>query len=296
MRVNLLADIFGANWESWQDILIIAFIILAVGLLFYGIAFLLVNNGRMEDDGKRMAKRVAWYEKQLEIKRKALELEKDKGEQELEQSRKELKEKQDAANEAETKAILTRQQVFMKKKELQELLGNLETTQKELSEYQKRDGTVVPVDVAVNCVTESTLDKSELPMDTAFADCKIPKGETLTFTAADITNYIHKKANITFTEAVGKRAASFKFEDKGNKTSKAFVLISDLSGGKIRLTFKCGPDYAAKLCKHLKNNISVSSYPSGLIWFTLNNEKAPCSLELIKLLIDISYRIAKIGY
>lgn len=296
MRVNLLADIFNANWEAWQDIAFILLIVLAVGLLFFGIAFLLISNSRMEADGRRMAKRKAWYEKQLETKRRALELEKEQGEQELDESRKELEEKRKAAAEAEAKAKETREQLIRKKQELSELLNNLETTQEELAEYLKRDGTIVPTDVVVNISTEKVLSVSGLPMNPAYTDCKIPTGTTFDFTVKDITDYIHKKPNISFTAAVGKRPASFKFEDKANKTSKSFALVSDMGGGIFRITFKCGPDYGMKLCKHLMGSVNVSKYPSGLVWFTVNNEKSPCSLEFIKLLIDISYRIAKIGY
>lgn len=79
MKVNLLADLFYANWELWQDILIILFIVIAIGLLFYGIAFLFIYNARTEGSGKRMAKRAAWYERQLDIKRRALDPDNDKG-------------------------------------------------------------------------------------------------------------------------------------------------------------------------------------------------------------------------
>lgn len=296
MKIELLADIFNANWETWQDYVFIILVSLAAVFLFFGLTFILVSNARSEADGKRMAKRVAWYEKQLKVKRRALEMEKEKGEQKLEESRRELEERRKEANDAETKANSTRQQIRQKRQELSELLGNLETTQKELAEYQKRDGTVVPVDVAVNCLTDSLLQKSELPMDSSYSDCRIPKGETFAYALSELTEYLHKKPSISYTAGTGKRPASFKYESKNAKTGKTFALVSDLGSDKFRMTLKCGPDYGSKLCKHLKNNVQVSAYPSGLLWFTVSNEKNPCSLELAKLLIDISYRIARLGF
>jgi len=166
---------------------------------------------------------------------------------------------------------------------------NVEMTKKQLAEYQKREGTQVSEDIAINALTDKTLAESKRVME-AYIDCKIPKGSKLSFTVADVKSYISKKQGITFAEGKGQAPTNYKVE------KKTLALVYALPNGKVRVTFKCGPAYGAKLCKYLKQNVSNAKFPYGLTWFTVSNETAACSLELVEQLIDISYKIAKLGY
>lgn len=290
MKVNLHADIFNANWANWQDIAFIAIIILIAAFLLFIIIFAILRNSRAETDGRRMAKRILWYEQQIEAKRQTLEYEKAKSQAELEESRKELAEKETAAAAAESRTAVAREQLYIREQEIRRLLETVEMTKIELAEYQKREGTNVPEDIAINALTEKTLAESELAMIPGLYDCKIPSGINFNFTLKDITDYIAMKPKITVNEGVGQKPSNYKVEDK------TFAFVTALSNGKMRMTFKCGPSYGAKLIKHLNQNVSAAKFPYGLIWFTVTNETGVCSLELVKQLLDISYKIARLGY
>jgi hypothetical protein len=282
-------DIFNANWELWQDILFIVLVALVTIGVIYIVVLLLLSNSRMEADGRRMAKRMAWYERQIEMRRKTLEVEKAHSKAELDESRKELAEKEAAAAEAETKAAKARAELLEQERKIRILLETAEMSKKELSEYQKREGTNVSEDIAVNALTDKAIAESGLETDSRYTDVKLPLGRTFAFTAQDVAVYISKKPNIAFTEGTGLKPANFKVGDK------TLALVYALPGGKVRVTFKCGPAYGAKLSSTLKN-VSTAKFPYGLLWFTVSNETAPCSLELIQQVIDISYKIARLGY
>ena len=281
---NLLCA-FDTGWETWQHITFYALIAVAGVFFFYIMLFLFLRNTRMAKSGRRLA----WHEKQMDVKRQSLEAEKSLTKAELEQKRNELKEKEDAIKAAEDKAKAAREQLLRNEQEIQRLIMNAEMTKKELADYQKREGTNVSEDIAINTLTDKTLLQSKIVMD-VLPDCKIPKGKTMAFTVKNVTDYIEKMQNITFDPGVGQKPANYKVE------KKTLALVYSLPNGKVRVTFKCGPVYAAKLCKHLAKNVSVAKFPYGLTWFTVSNETAPCSLELIQQLLDIAYRIAKLGY
>lgn len=286
--IRLLGDIFNANWSGWQDI---TFYVLAalIALLLLSIVIVLVTN-RTQASGRQIAKRIGEYERQVEMKRKLLEIEKEKSSLELEHVRKELKEKAALMNGAETAALTARQQYSAKKQEIKKLLETVEMTKQELAEHQKREGTNIPEDIVVNALTDRMLASSSFEMDATFMDCKLPAEKTLNYTLNDVADYISKKSAITASDSDENKSVNYQIEDN------TFAVLFGLPDNKIRLTFKCGPSYGAKLCKHLKYNVSKAKFPSGLLWFTVDNETVPCALERIKQMIDISYRIAGLGY
>ena len=281
---NLLAA-FNSNWESWQMAVFVALIVIAGIFFFYIMVFLFIGNARMAKSGRRLA----WHEQQMNVKRKTLETESTFSKAELEHKRKEVKEKEEAIKETETRAKAEREQLLRNEQEIQKLLMNAEMTKKELAVYQKREGTNVSEDIAINVLTNKTLLESKLQMDD-FQDCKIPKGKTMQLNVKQVTDYIEKMSDITVERGVGLKPSNYKV------SKMTLALVYALPDGKVRVTFKCGPAYGAKLCKYLGRNISVAKFPYGLTWFTVSNETAPCSLELVEQLVDISYRIAKLGY
>ena len=282
--INLLSAI-NSNWESWQNVVFFVLVAVAGIFLCYILVFLFIGNTRMAKSGRKLA----WHEKQMDVKRQSLETEKTYSKAELEKTRKELKEKEDAIKDAEVKAKAAREQLLRSEQAIQNLIMNAEVTKKELAVYQKREGTQVSEDIAINALTDKTLLQSKFAME-ALPDCKIPKGKTMSFTVKNITDYIEKMQDITSEPGVGQKPTTYKV------SKMTLALVYSLPNGKMRVTFKCGPAYAAKLCKHLERNISVAKFPYGLMWFTVSNENAPCSLELVQHLLDISYRIAKLGY
>lgn len=289
MNTDLLAGVFFEHWVLWQDIVFIAMLAAAAVLFFSILVFIVLNNARMESDGRRAAKRVAWYEQRIALERKALEAEEEKARLELEQSRKELSEKREAADEAETAAVAARQKIFFIEQELKKLFEQNEMNKRELAEYQKREGTYVPEDVVINILTERVINESRYDMDAAFTDCKIPRRMAAAYNMDTVKEYIAKKPDVEVFEGKGKTPARYKVN------GKVFAFVYGTEKG-ISISYKCGTDYGAKLTNHLKGIVANAKFPYGLIWYSVSNETLACPLELMQLLIDISYRIAKLGY
>lgn len=143
---------------------------------------------------------------------------------------------------------------------------------------------------AVNKVTEKMVLESQLQMDNFYKDIRIPLLVTKNYAINDIDAYLMLKNDIIKKQATGKKPTSYKIG------GKSFALLNDLGNGQYKLTIKCGPAYGTKLMEYFKDTISPSLFPYGFLWFSIANEKKSLSFELIKLLIDISYAIAKIGY
>jgi len=143
---------------------------------------------------------------------------------------------------------------------------------------------------AVNKSTEKTILESKLQMDNLYKDIKVPLVTTKEYSINDIDTYLMLKKDIFKKQATGKKPTSYKIN------GKSFALLNDLGDNKFKLTIKCGPAYGTKLSEYFKDTVSPSTFPYGFIWFSVSNEKKHSSFELIKLLIDISYAIAKIGY
>jgi len=288
MGKYLFFDIFGANWDSWQDFAFIAMIAFAALLLLFIVIFVILKNPRMDEDSKRIIRRVEHQEKEIEAKRKVLVFERAKHETKLEENFAKIKEREEAAEEAAAATDEMRVTLRKKEQEIEALLKTAEMTKRELAEYQKREGTQVSEDVAVNALTERVISESKLEADSRFQDCKIPAGRNLV-TFDNLVEYISDKAEVTFAEAVGQKPANYKVD------GRTFALLYKV-GNHVKMTFKCGPAYGSKLCKYLPQNVSASKFPYGLLWFTVSNEYAVCSREIFRQLVDISYKIAKFGY
>lgn len=290
-NINILAGLFYEHWALGQDVVfIIALVVLAL-LFFSIITFLILNNARMETSGRRTAKRIKWYEKQIELERLALEAEEEAVKLELEQSRRELDEKRKEAEQAEKQANETRKKMSETEEELRKLFEQNEMTKSELAKYRKREGTYVPEDVVVNILTEKVISESIFVMDEVYAkSCKVPKSVARIYGSQEIAEYISGKPGVEMFSAVGKKPARYKIN------GKLFAFVYFLDNDKIRISFKCGPDYGSKLAYFFPGIVSKAKFPYDLIWYSVTNESKPCRLELIKLLLDISYRIAKLGY
>ena len=281
---NLLLDVFDVGWAGWQDAVIILLVVFIVLMIAFCVTFMLVNNSK--NTAKSMARQVAWYEKRIEIKRRELEVEKARSVEALNESRKQLREKEIQALAAEFEAEKAKKALLEKEEEVKQAIFTAEMTKKELAEYQKREKTNVPEDFVINTVTEKVLKASEYKMRTEFSDCLIPV--SITPVATDLViKHISKKQDIT-NSSTSNGKETYKVE------GKTFAIVSE-SNGIVKVTFKCGPAYASKLIKYAKPYITSSKFPQGIIWFTFEGQHGS-SMELICQMIDISYRIAKLGY
>jgi len=284
--VFYFGDLFNANWSRWQNVVFILLIIFVSLMIIFLIVFVVINKVKSENEAERIAKKIELYEKELEAKRLTLEHDNQLKKTELDKTLDILKEKEAETSQAEMKADSIRLKLAEKEAEIKKLLATAEMTKKELANYQKREGTNVSEDVAVNAITERTITNSKRKMDAN----QIPLTETEDFTFFDIDSYLKAKEKTLVSESTGKKPFNYKIENR------TYALLIDQGDGKIKLTFKCGPAYGSQLKSYLPDNVSESKFPYGLLWFTVTNETKPCSLELIKQLVDISYAIAKLGY
>ena len=285
----MILDIFNLGWETWQDVTALIAIIFAGLLIIFLIIFLIANFGRKNADEKRLAKQIAWYDEQIALQKQSLEEEKAKNDKELKASREMLAAKEREAAAAEKAATRAQTDLEKKEAEVKKAIEQAEMTKIELAAFQKREKTNVPEDYALNVLTNRVIDSSPLTMRTDLKDIKIPLGKTFEYTVKEVIAYVSKKQNITVEEASGKKPNNYKV------AGKTYAMLSDTGEGGFKLVFKCGPSYGSKLIANNNDFVSHSKFPYGLLWFQVDSNKN-CSLELIKLLIDISYRIAKLGY
>ena len=290
MRTDLLLTIVFKNWDLWQEIVLLGLLVVMVALLLY-LVITGITRGIADgpEDQKRKAKQIERYERELQERRAVLEKEKSEVESELNESRQVIEEKKRETEEAEASAAAVKIELQKREEEMRIMLESTDMTKKELAEYQKRAKTFVAEDFIINTLTNKVLLESQLPMRDDADDCKVPKDITMDYTRDEVFKYLEKKDKAVLQDSAGKRCEVFKI----NGTTFAMLFPADAEGH-MRMTFKCGPGYGTKLsAKYCKNAIEKAKFPYGLLWFSANNT---ASLEVIKQLADISYRLAALGY
>ena len=144
----------------------------------------------------------------------------------------------------------------------------------------------VPGDFIVNAITRSVVKDCPYEMrdDLEF---RTPVAITKDFNTTALRDYM---CAFEDTErSGGSRGEVFKIN------GKSFAMFNTRAGEKFRITVKVGNHYADKLRVAFPETISKAKFPAGLFWYSVENE-TECSLELAKLMVEISYNIAKAGY
>ena len=287
---NLMAAIFDVKWESWQDIVVIFLIVgiaLVVILLLISVIVKGVSSGEMEK--RRRAKQIERYETECATRKEELSKEKNEIEGQLGVNRQRILDKEHEAQAAEAEAEKVRAEIKAREDVIRVLLESANMTKKQLSEHMLKTDAIVSEDFIINTLTSKVIAESLIVMDENVEDDKVPKDITIQYSAAEVIKYLKNKNKVTFQDNPGKRCDVFKV----NGTTFA-LLYPATDKGKIRLTIKCGPNYGNKLAsKYLLASVEKSKFPYGLLWFSVNGT---ASFEVIKLLIDISYSLAKLGY
>ena len=204
----------------------------------------------------------------------------------LNESRKRINEKKLEVEEAERKRLEAEEEMKRRELEIKELLETSEMTRIELKNWQKKAKTFVSEDFIINTLTEQVLSKSNLEMRSDITECRVPKDITHKYSYNDVLEYLNNKKKVEFQDNQGKVF-------KVNGTTLAFLYqVNDKD--EMRVTIKCGPNYAQKLVsKYSNKSVDKAKFPYGLLWFDVNYD---ASFELVKQLIDISYRLASLGY
>lgn len=139
----------------------------------------------------------------------------------------------------------------------------------------------------INRITLLTVRGSNLKLHENADGVMLPQDKTLGYTFGDIYEYAKEQAS-----SVKKMREKNAFSYRVN--GKSFLMTSQRSG-KVQITFKCGPAYAKALME-VYPQIVKSKFPYGVIWFMIDADEQGTPLELVKLLIDISYAITLHDY
>ena len=111
---------------------------------------------------------------------------------------------------------------------------------------------------------------------------------TMDYTIEDIIAYIMSLPKVQHTPSM--RTAVYKIK------GKTFAMFSNQKiQGRYKLAVKCDPYYAEKLSELYPKNYYKAKFPKGERWYTVEDNN-DCALEVAKLLIEISYNIAKAGF
>ena len=286
MKNILSFALFGYEWGFWQEALLIFLMVAVVLLIIFIPVFLVLKE-------KRKSK-VQEYREASEYKHKTnailavSEAENEVLREELEKERQRLDDKR--REEAELAAMTEQRKQELKDQGeiIKNLLASAAMTKAQLEAYQKQENMIVPEDLIINTVTEMALSKSDYEMSHYVADCPIVKDETFSYTSDEIAEYIGAKKDARISGTAHCKV----FKVEGN--TFAMFYPSSESGGKMRVTLKCGPTYGSKLeTVYTAGAVTKAKFPYGLLWYTVDET---ASLEMVKLLVTISYTIATLGY
>lgn len=141
----------------------------------------------------------------------------------------------------------------------------------------------------INAITRRLLIDTEFERRTDVEDFKVPINKTTYVAHETVEKYLSELLEAEIAGDPEKSPAIYKID------GKTIALLYNLGGGKFQMKFKCGPLYGFLLNGLYPEFIEKSAFPHEMMWFILEN-KGVYSFELIKLLIDISYTIAKAGF
>jgi predicted DNA-binding protein (MmcQ/YjbR family) len=278
---NLILSVFTP--VQWVFIGIFAAILLALLILLLYFLYVMIFKPDLKADINAM-------DAEFKEDKKRLVAEKKLAEAEIKRSAKGIDEKAERARQLESEAELMRKELMLQGVREDQAREIAIMTLSQLFELKNKEMKDVSADFMINTVARRVLIDSEFERRDDVADFKVPVNKTTGFTVKDIETYLLALPEVVYSEAKGKTADTFKV------LGKSFVLLYDLNDGKFKLTVKCGPYYGQRLAQLYPESFGKAKFPYGMIWFTLDNTYGSYSFELVKLLIDISYNIAKAGY
>lgn len=229
-------------------------------------------------------------EKLFKEERKRIAAEKEYAKAEIKRSSKVIDEKAEKARKLELETEQMRRELMQQGIREEEAKEIANMTLDQLFALKDKERKDVSGDFVINAVTRKILIDSTFEQRQDVQDFKVPEAKTLDFAPAEVEKYLLSLFEVTHTAPKGKSAATFKI------LGKTFALLYDLGDGKFKLTVKCGPYYGQRLSQLYPEFFRKATFPYGMIWFNMDNLTGGCSFELVRLLVGISYNIAKAGY
>lgn len=278
--VNNLSAVM--NMPQW-----IFFGILALGVAFFLLVFcyfiyLLVYKPELKAE-------IAAKARMFKEEQKRIKLENERNMAEIKRSAKEIDEKAKRTSLLEDEIAKMRDELIAQGVEEERAREISNMTLSQLQRLKSKEMTDVSGAFIINAITRKVLIDSEFERRTDIEDFKVPVNKTTAVSLDTVQTYLSSFTDATHSGGAGKTAATYKTDDK------SFILLTNHGGGKFKLTVKCGSYYGLRLAGLYPEFVRKAKFPYGMIWFELENT-GECSFELIKLLITISYNIAKAGY
>ena len=279
--INVLAN--PMNMPQTILLLVIAGIFVVILIVMIYFFYVLVRKPHLRNE---------IYAKDREYKeeKKRLAAEKKAAEREIAKSSKEMDEKTKNAKKTESEADKMKNELLKQGIKEEEANKMAQMTLIQLMALKKKEATDVSSDFIINAITRRVLIDSTFKAREDVEDFKVPVDVTFEFKIEEVIKLLAKLPDVEISGAGGKKGATYKV------LGKTFGILYDLEDNKFRLTLKNGPYYANRLLFLYNNYFEKSKFPYGMLWFSVNNLSKECSLELVKLLITISYNIAKAGY
>lgn len=278
--VNLLSA--AMNMPQW-----IFFIILAVGVIFFLLVlsyFIHLMVYKPELRAELANKRKLFKEEKRRIK-----AENESSIAEIKRSALEIAEKRRKALELESETAKMHDELIEQGFEEERAKKIADMTLTQLQTLKDKELTDVSDAFIINAITRKVLIESEFEKRKDLEDLKVPINKTKPVTVEMVEQYLTSLLEVTHKGGKGKTAAAY------STGGLVIALLYNQGDGKFKMTFKCGSYYGQRLSMLYPDFVDKAKFPDEIIWFEIKNT-GDCSMELIKLLIDMSYNIAKAGY
>ena len=218
-------------------------------------------------------------------------------EEEIKRSAAEIAEKSERAAEIEAETELMRAELMRQGVVEEQARQIAAMTLDELFVLKGKEKRDVSADFIINAITRRVLIDAEFERRADVTAFKVPANKEPA-DADGVESYIAGLPDAVCANKEGKKTGACKV------LGKTFAMLSKKEDGSFKLAVKCGPYYGQCLAGLYPGFFGKADFPYGMIWFKIQstNDKAQstnkevCSFELVKLLLYISYNIAKAGY
>lgn len=278
-NVNLFSEIM--NIPQWVilGIFVIGIVILLVALIY--LLYIMIYKPEIKAELRMVAK-------QFNEQKKLIVAGTEKERAQIRRSLKEIEEKERTAMKFNTENEILQMELMlqgMKAEDAKHIAGMTLEELLTLKDQEKKD---LSGHYIINAITRKVLIDSEFVRRKDVEGFKVPANLTTEFAAEDVENCIKSLYEITHEHNARTKM------DIYNIMGKAFAMFTRRENG-FWLKIKCGTYYGQRLTQLYPQFFAKARFPSSMLWFDVLG-KDGCSLELVRLLIKISYNVAKAGY
>lgn len=280
MELNFLSA--ALNLPQWVVLGVCTLGVIFFAAVFFYFVYLLVYKPELKAE-------IAAKAKQFKQEARRLKAENERNLAELKRSGKEIDQKNKKTTRLEEEIAKMQAELMQQGIEEERAKEISAMSLVQLQALKSKEMTDVSGAFIVNAITRKVLIDHDFERRTDIEDFKVPMNKTTGITTEAVENLLSSLIDVTREGGKGKRAAVYK------TVGRSVAFLYDQGDGKFKLTVKCGSYYGLRLSGLYPEFVEKATYPYGMTWFNVTSADG-CSLELIKLLVDISYQIAKAGF